>query len=118
MLFGGHEKYKCNVEPVKHASPPVNFYMAELWVLLVGHRTIEGQFKERGSTRWKRVNRPSLAARHFRKKQLSNQEEKLQGIKSGKIERRRAVFVSAKWFQRSPIVAKPSFSTNCQQMHC
>jgi hypothetical protein len=53
-------------------------------VLVVGHRTIEGQFKERGSARWKRVNPPSRAARHFRKKKkkrLSNQEEKLQGIK-------------------------------------
>jgi hypothetical protein len=36
--------------------PPVNFYMAELWVVVVGQGTIEGQFKERGSGGWKHVN--------------------------------------------------------------
>jgi hypothetical protein len=51
MLFGGHKK--------------IDLYIVELWVLLVGNRTIEGQFRERGSVRWKRVNPPSRAARHF-----------------------------------------------------
>jgi hypothetical protein len=58
--------------------------MAELWVPVVGQGTIDGQFKERGSRPWKRkcVNPQSYGATHCRKKKcLSNQEEKLEGVK-------------------------------------
>jgi hypothetical protein len=70
MLFGGHEKVEVKCRPTQRASPPVNLYITELWVPVVGHGTIEGQLKERGSGHWKRVNLPSCAARHFRGKKM------------------------------------------------
>ena len=48
MLFGGHGKVEVQCLCSQRA-PPINFYMAELWVAVVGQGTIEGQFKERGS---------------------------------------------------------------------
>jgi hypothetical protein len=50
-------------------------------VLLVGHRTIEGQFKERGSSSLETRESAKLWSKAFSEKKLSNQEEKLQGIK-------------------------------------
>jgi len=44
--------------------------MVELWVLVMGQGTIDGQFKERGSGRWKlkHVNPQSCGAMHCREK--------------------------------------------------
>jgi hypothetical protein len=85
-------------------------YIAELWVPVVGQGTIEGQFKERGSGRWKGVNPRSCGARHFpekkKKKRLSNQEEKLEGIKEWENRKAEGSFGKRESVSRKPHCCK------------
>jgi hypothetical protein len=44
VLFGRHGTIEVQSGARESASPPVNLYIVEFWVLFVGHRTIDAQF--------------------------------------------------------------------------